>query len=130
MAERYLIDSSAVIKHLAEVFPIKGISFMDAVVDVECNISFITEIELLAWNSPNPSDIIIYKEFIGASEIIWVNESIIQQTIAIRKNQKLKIPDAIIAATSIVNDLTLVADNDHDFLKVPGLKYINPASMV
>jgi predicted nucleic acid-binding protein len=39
---------------------------------------------------------------------------------------KLKLPDAIIAATAIDNNFTLIADNDADFKKVPGLKYINP----
>ncbi len=129
MAERYLIDTCAVIKYLTVVFPPKGISFMDNIVDEESVLSFISEIELQVWNPPNPADMVIYKEFIAESHIIKVEDTIIQKTIDIRKKQKLKIPDAIIAATAIVNDFTLVSDNDKDFTKIPGLKYINPASM-
>jgi predicted nucleic acid-binding protein len=57
------------------------------------------------------------------------DNEIIKQTISIRKKRKLKITDAIIAATAIVNGLTLVSDNDRDFKKIAGLKYINPANM-
>ncbi len=129
MAERYLIDTSAVIKYLTIAFPAKGISFMDSIVDVESIISFISEIELQVWNPPDPSDMIIYAEFINESKIITIEDAIIKKTIDIRKNQKLKVPDAIVAATAIVYKLTLVSDNDKDFTKVPGLKYVNPASM-
>jgi len=38
-----------------------------------------------------------------------------------------KLPDALIAATALVNDFVLVADNDKDYGKVSNLKYINPA---
>jgi len=54
---------------------------------------------------------------------------LISETIRIRKESKVKLPDAFIAATSIIHDLTLIADNDKDFLKVPGLKYVNPTSL-
>lgn len=129
MAERYLIDTSAVIKYLTIIFPPKGISFMDAIVDEESIISFISEIELQVWNPPDPADMDIYTEFIAESNIITIDDSIIKLTIDIRKNQKLKIPDAIIAATAMIHGFTLVSDNDKDFTKVQGLKYINPKSM-
>ncbi len=103
---------------------------MDSVVDNESIISFISEIELQVWNAPKLADKVVYEEFVKGSEVILVDEMIISQTIEIRRNQKLKIPDAIITATAISRDLTLVSDNDKDFRKVPGLKYINPASMI
>lgn len=130
MAERYLIDTCAVIKYLSNVFPQTGTKFMDSVVDEKSIISFISEIELQVWNAPGPDDMVVYKEFVKGSEIVLVDDVIISRTIDIRKNQKLKIPDAIIAATAIARDLTLVSDNDKDFQKVPGLKYINPTSMI
>lgn len=126
MAERYLIDTCAVIKYLTTVFPPDGITFMDGVVDTESNISFISVIELLAWNPENEDDMRVYNKFIAGSNIMMMDDEIMKQTIAVRKKKKLKIPDAVIAATAIINDLTLISDNDHDFKKVTGLKYINP----
>jgi tRNA(fMet)-specific endonuclease VapC len=129
MAEAYLIDTSAVIKYLAVVFPPKGILFMDKIVNAESNISFITAIELQVWNPSKPSDLQTCLTFIAGSNIILIEAPIISQAVLIRKKHKLKIPDAIIAATAIVNNYTLVADNDKDFKKVAGLKYVNPATM-
>ena len=58
-----------------------------------------------------------------------MNQEIITSTISIRKTHKLKLADALIAATAIVNNLILLADNDKDFLKVNGLNYINPKTI-
>lgn len=129
MAERYLIDSSAAIKYLNETFPEAAILFMDEVVDTESIISFISEIELQVWDPSNADDINIYQSFVTGSQVIGINPGIIQQTIIIRKLYKLKLPDALIAATAIDNNLTLIADNDVDFKKVPDLKYINPVQI-
>ncbi|MEN0048680.1 MAG: hypothetical protein AAF806_16580 [Bacteroidota bacterium] len=40
--ERYLLDTSAVIKYLDETFPERALLFLDKVLDEESNISFIT----------------------------------------------------------------------------------------
>ena len=126
MATGYLIDTSAVIKYLNGTFPEEALVFLDGVVDDEGSISFISEIELQAWTPANPSDLLIYEQFVFNSTIIGVDNNIVNETIRIRKIHKIKLPDALIAATAVVNDLTLIADNDKDFLKVSGLKYINP----
>ena len=97
--------------------------------DTESIISFVSEIELQVWNPLNPDDADIYQSFVAGSFVIGINPGIIQQTISIRKMYKLKLPGALIAATAIDNDFTLIADNDGDFKKVPGLKYINPVQI-
>ena len=129
MEERYLIDTSAVIKYLNGNFQSAGLKFMDSVVDNFSAISFITEVELKVWNPTNPDDEIIYHTFVSNSIVISVSQDIIDQTISIRKIYKLKLPDAFIAATAIVNNLTLLSDNDKDFVKISELKYINPRDL-
>jgi predicted nucleic acid-binding protein len=126
MAQRFLIDTSAVIKYLNGVLHEEGLLFMEGVVAGERIISFVSEIELQSWIPHNQSDLEIYQFFVSQSIIIGVDGNIIKETIKIRKNFKLKLPDALIAATAIVNDLTLIADNDKDFLRVKKLKYFNP----
>ena len=126
MEERYLIDTSGVIKYLNETFPLKGLLFMDEIVDKESILSFISEIELQVWNPTDPTDIKIYETFVSQSAIIGLNSDIIRETISIRKLYKIKLPDALIVVTALVNNLILVADNDKDFLRIPELKYVNP----
>ena len=47
------------------------------------------------------------------------------KTAEIRKAHKLKLPDAIIAATAIVYDLTLISRNVSDFKNINGLKIMD-----
>lgn len=126
MASGYLIDTSAVIKYLNGTFPKTGIELLDRIVDEESNISFISAIELQVWKPEDLNDLLIYQQFVAISNIIGINDGIISETINIRKTSKIKLPDALIAATAIANDLTLIADNDKDFRKVPALKCLNP----
>lgn len=121
-----MIDTSAVIKYLNGTFPKTGIELLDRIVDEESNISFISAIELQVWMPEDPADLLIYQQFVAISNIIGISDGIISETINIRKTSKIKLPDALIAATAIANDLTLIADNDKDFRKVPALKCLNP----
>jgi predicted nucleic acid-binding protein len=45
--------------------------------------------------------------------IIDISNDIKQETIAIRRSNKLKLPDCIVAATSIVLNAILLTDDDH-----------------
>ncbi|MBE5321297.1 type II toxin-antitoxin system VapC family toxin [Pedobacter sp. MR2016-19] len=129
MAERYLIDTSAAIKYLNGTFSPKGLKYMDDIVDVESVMSFISEIELQVWKPTNPDDIIVYQKFVSISIILGLQDGIIAETIRVRKTHNLKLPDALIAATCLVNNLTLIADNDKDFAKVTSLKCVNPSTL-
>lgn len=126
MATGYLMDTSAVIKYFSYALTVETTNFIDNVIDEKCVISFITGIELQAWNPTEKDDLMIYEQFVNKATVIGITDQIIQKTIEIRRNNRLKIPDAIIAATAIANSLTLISDNDKDFLKVEGLSYLNP----
>ena len=130
MGTRYLIDTCAVIKYLQNSFPEKGLLLLDTVLDTECQISFITQIELLAWRNQQENSLLIYKQFIKGSKVLYINDIIIEQSIEIRKKTNIKLPDAIIAATALCYNFTLISDNDKDFKKIIdiGLNYVNPVN--
>lgn len=129
MGEAYILDTSTIIKYINGTLPAPGNKFLDIITNEESVMSVISKIEVLAWNPKFDSELIAYKEFIDSSDIIPLDDSIIDKTIEIRKNFKLKLLDAIIAATAMASNRTLVADNDNDFLKIPNLKYINPRKL-
>lgn len=128
MESKYLIDTDVIIKYLNETLSVPAISFINNIIDNECDISFINKIELLVWKTNNNTDLQILREFIEGITVHYVNHEIIEKTILIRKTTNIKIPDAVIAATALVYGFTLLSANDKDFLKVKklGLKYINP----
>jgi predicted nucleic acid-binding protein len=93
-------------------------------------ISAITEIELLCWRTVNDNDMEVLLSFISEAEVIELEKSIKIKTAEIRKANKIKLPDAIIAATAIVFDLTLLTRNTSDFKNILGLKLIDPMQIV
>ena len=122
---KYLVDSNAAIDYLGGKLPEKGLSLLDRVVDSQCIISIITKIEILGYNAP-PDDEALTMDFVNASLVIELDNNIVEKTIEIRKNHKIKTPDAIIAATALSLDLTLITRNTADFIKIPALKIRNP----
>lgn len=128
MGERFLIDTSAVIKYLTETFSDKALSLMDKALTSEYKISFVTQIELLVFKTTVYSDIQIREQFVEATDIVYVNKGVIDKAIYIRRETNIQLPDAIIAASAMHYEHTLISTNDRDFDKVIplGLKYLNP----
>ena len=126
MGERYLIDTNTVIYYLDGNLPTKALDFLDVIFTIEGNISVISQIELLSWTPPNPEDYTTVEQFVNDADIHALNKGIISQTIALRQTFKMKLPDAIIAATALVHDFTLISRNIDDFRRIPNLKLLNP----
>ena len=51
---------------------------------------------------------------------------VIDRAIALRRENKIGLADAIIAATAPVHDLPLVTRNEADFRHITGLRIVNP----
>ena len=62
------------------------------------------------WNPEDQDDLKVYQSFVSESTIVGLQDGIIQETIRIRKSYKLKLPDALIVATALVNSMILIAD--------------------
>ncbi len=89
-------------------------------------LSIITKIELLGFRFDSPAHLEIAERLLSGVAFLPLNDMVVQQTIHLRQNYKLKTPDAIIAASAMVNNMTLISRNDKDFSKVPLLMYQNP----
>jgi predicted nucleic acid-binding protein len=126
--ERYLIDTNVVSDYFSASLPATGLQFMDSVIDAIPNLSVITQIELLCWKTDITKEQAV-KDFISDCEILEITTDVISHCVIIRRDKKIKTPDAIIAATAIANDYILISNNDKDFKSIQGLKYINPYSV-
>ncbi|HEY5463018.1 MAG TPA: type II toxin-antitoxin system VapC family toxin [Hanamia sp.] len=123
MAGQYLIDTNTVIDYLDNKLPANGASMLDM---EKLDISVITRMELLAWPNAEQEQISILNQFINTVVIWGLDEPVILKGIEIRKEYHIKLPDAIIAATALVYDLSLVTRNIGDFKNIKGIKLINP----
>jgi predicted nucleic acid-binding protein len=119
----YLIDTNAIIDYLDSKLPEKSNQLLD---DIKFQLSVISRIELLAWQKATDQQLKILNDFINVSSVFDISEAVILKSIDVRRNYKLKLPDAIIAATALVNNLTLVTRNINDFKAIANLNLLDP----
>ncbi|MBK9255040.1 MAG: type II toxin-antitoxin system VapC family toxin [Saprospiraceae bacterium] len=125
---QYLIDTNAVIDYLGNKFPVSGMDFMNGIIDAVPQVSVISKIELLGFNTLDKHYNTI-SNFIKDSTVLDLTNNVVEATIEIRKNHKTKLPDAIIAVTALVYDMELISRNIPDFKNIVGLKVIDPHSL-
>ena len=125
MGTQYLIDSNAVIDYLSGKLPLDGMNFMNGIVNAIPKVSVITKIEVMGYNT-SAADYQLLSDFINDAEVIELTESVVNQTIELRKQYKIKLPDAILAATALANGLVLISRNLSDFKNITGLEVIDP----
>jgi predicted nucleic acid-binding protein len=126
MGINYLIDTNIIIYVLKEDIPEGKVEQITQIIDNSLKISAISKVETLGWVKLTEEDRIITEEFIKQAKVFAITDKIIELAIKIRQNNNLKTPDAIIAATALHNNLTLLTRNDKDFAKINGLNIYNP----
>lgn len=127
---KYIWDTNTAIYYLQQQFPPDAEKFIDnSLTDSIPCISAITEIELLCWKTDNSNDLNTLHNFISDALVIELEKPIKLKTAEIRKLLKVKLPDAIIAATALVYDLTLITRNTKDFINITGLQIIDPYNL-
>ncbi|HQZ26226.1 MAG TPA: type II toxin-antitoxin system VapC family toxin [Flavobacterium sp.] len=83
-------------------------------------VSVITEIELLGYKEISNEDKVKIKYFLSECIIVPLNDEIKNLCITIKQISKVKTPDAIVAATSIYNQIPLIT-SDKGFEKIQDL---------
>ena len=126
MGKRYLLDSNTVIDYIACLHPSNAVNWLNQLIDEEINVSVITKIEVLSFDPDKDDNYPILVAFFDASNIFELTDVIVSKTIQIRQKQKIKLPDAIIAATALTNGLVLVSRNTKDFKNISDLEVVNP----
>jgi len=92
----------------------------------DVQISFITELELLCKPNLKDAEKNKIQAFIDDCSILEINSSIKEITVSLKQKVKIKLPDAIIAATSIFWNLPFFT-RDEDFKSINDLNcfYVN-----
>ena len=121
MGTRYLLDTNVVLDFMGKKLPVKSHIFLSEIIDNEINISAINKIELMGFSFVEQTLI----DFVSFAEVYPIDNETIDKSIDLRKKYKLKLPDAIIAATAIINDFTVITHNIKDFQKIIELQVID-----
>jgi predicted nucleic acid-binding protein len=123
--ERALLDSNVIIGYLAGRIPEAGMRFVSAIVDQAPHISVISQIEVLRFND-TPGNEKVLTGFINASITHPLSPDIVRLTIRLCRQSKIKLPDAIIAATALFEDRVLITRDIDDCKHITNLTLVNP----
>jgi predicted nucleic acid-binding protein len=114
-----ILDSNTIMYHLNKELDLAV--FLTAYPDCEKHISVATEIEVLSKPNMMAEEERETQAFLSGCIIEDISPAIKQEAIAIRRAWRLRLPDAVIAATAVtLNALAISKDSHLINLKWPG----------
>ena len=92
------------------------------------SVSALTKIEVMGFWRLSEDEHQQFNRFFQALEVIAVSPAVVEQAIALRRQKRIGLADAVIAATALTQGLPLVTHNSQDFQWIDGLEIIDPVS--
>lgn len=125
MNGKFLFDTNSVVYYLQGRSP--WVKFIDDTAMTGRFASVITRMELLAYPDITTDEEDGICRFLSDLVVVPLDDAIETMTITMRRNTRLKLPDAIIAATAVILGATLITgDQRITDLDWPGLHTANP----
>ena len=121
----FLIDTNILIYHTTGSAIAKEF-LANLIVGKAFNISMITRIEFLGWHAQTPDGFERCQRLVKLSNVLPVTEEVADKAIDLRRHRNVKLADAIIAATAVVNGLKLATRNPDDFKGLIAPEIVNP----
>ena len=120
-----VFDSNILIYHLNDQLPPDTQDRVDDWIRRGSIISVITRVEVMGFlqseaDAQEAGRLLAL--FAGES----LHEAIVQQTTRVRRQRRIRLPDAVIAATALHLGLPVVTRNEADFRGLDGLSVVNP----
>jgi predicted nucleic acid-binding protein len=98
----YLLDTNII------VYALKGIEAVQPYFEQNCFISVVTEIEILGVEGLSKKELSIRQAAIDYCTVIPLTTGIKYEAIKLKQQFRVKIPDAVIAATALTEGYTLI----------------------
>jgi predicted nucleic acid-binding protein len=124
--EGYIFDSNILIYHINGQLDSAMEQSLYCYLERPAYISTITAMEVLSWPGHSDESLEMTSAFLEVFDEIAIDAEIKALTIKLRRNYRLKLPDAIIAATALHLGLPLITRNMKDFKDIIELKLIDP----
>jgi hypothetical protein len=126
MGRQVLIDTNVGIGYIGGKFDKEVLDLLDILIESEFHLSIINKIELLGFPDLKKREEEQFKLFVENAVLHEIDDAIVSSTINIRKKYRIKLPDALIAATCLTRDLIIYTYNIRDFEKIKELEVIIP----
>jgi predicted nucleic acid-binding protein len=109
----FVFDTNIVLYHLTG-------KLADPLPSGQLYVSVVTEIELLSYPLITPAEEDSVRQLLRRVQIVNITDSIKEQAIALRKAHRIKLPDALIAATA-VGTASILISNDSSLSNLSGI---------
>lgn len=104
MTTRYVLDTNVVLDLL-------GGRLLNPLPVGEFYLSVITEMEMLSYPTISKAEELRIQQFLAQVKVMGVGEDVKNATIILRKKYRLKLPDAIICATTLSVNAVLLSND-------------------
>lgn len=112
---KYLIDTNILIYYFNGSLSVSAKEIITAMFNDHFNISVISKMEFLGFSRFDAHEKREAAKFVSYATVLPLSEAIVDRTIELKQAGKIKLPDAIIAATALCHNLNLVTHNVKDF---------------
>ncbi len=89
-------------------------------------VSIISYVEVLGYHRLSDEERQALRDFFSGVDILPLTTDVAEEAIRLRQQRRMTLGDALIAATALVNDLTLITHNLDDFRWIPNLRLHDP----
>lgn len=118
-------DSNILIYHLNDALPPSVLNQVESWITAGAVISVMSRIEVLGY--PQTADQLQQAmRLLAYVDEIPLHEPVVQRTITLRQQYRVRLPDALIAATALYVGFPLVTRNTQDFQRITDLIILNP----
>ena len=121
-----VLDSNILIYFLNGALDAQARSVFERAIGIGARMSVVTRIEVLGWSQHTDGSYLRASNLLRQVSEVPLMEEIVRRGIDIRRQRRIRLPGAVIAATALEMDLPVMTRNTTDFGGVQGLEVINP----
>jgi len=127
---RWLLDTNVVIDAFAgRADTVRAITSARTAALEWIGYSAVTRLEVLGFPGLIAADELGLRNLLGQLSEAPIDAAVIERAIEIRRSVRIKIPDALVAATALIYEANLVTRNTVDFKNIRGVSVLDPATM-
>jgi toxin FitB len=89
-------------------------------------VSAVSYVEVLGYHKLSSNERSFYEQFFAIALILPIESDVLDTAVKLRQMKRMTLGDALIAATALVHQLTLVTHNTSDFDWIVDLSLIDP----
>ncbi|MBD2184769.1 type II toxin-antitoxin system VapC family toxin [Planktothrix sp. FACHB-1355] len=117
-----LIDSNIIIYASQAEYP----HIRQFIGENDIAVSALSYVEVLGYHRLTEESRLYFEEFFRIVEVLPISQAVLARSVTLRQMRRMTLGDAIIAATALVYDRTLVTRNTGDFEWIGDLTLFNP----